>query len=300
MKIKVIFDKSGDEIEFEAVNHDLVEYYVEALNSSNLNRFHAFDNITTIKDKILNVHNSLIASDRILRQVDLKGFIVPDNLGDYVDQRLLNFLHADWASRFNEVIDVRKNLNHNESSVREIAENLFHSLPDELLKNKLGPILGIIKKYDEYGLLNINIHALEDMFNQCKFQTENYIQLDNTFDKNKILSNSAMNLKFSFRHLGRTLYNKFLRGDDQLEFKDENNYNELLGFIEINFERYQTMPFSQEYLDWCSKNNRTPLGQNLNIGYLTDLDTKLYDYRLILSRNVIDNNFFTLQINKGN
>ena len=81
------------------------------------------------------------------------------------------------------------------------------------------------------------------------------------------------------------MYNKFINFDEELKYPDENTFNELLGIIDIKLWRTETVPYSQQYVDWCRRHNRVPVGDRLNIGYLPDIDKKLNDYRRWLLGN---------------
>jgi hypothetical protein len=107
----------------------------------------------------------------------------------------------------------------------------------------------------------------------------------------------GMNLKLSFNHLGRTLYDKFINFDVNLEHNDENSFNELLGFVTISLTPTQTIPLSLEYVNWCKQHNRTPIGNYLNIGNIPNISENLTKYRIIIFRNLLKNNKFS--INKG-
>lgn len=300
MKIKLIFDKSGDDIDFTAVNQDVLEGYVNLLDNKKNNKFSAIGNIVYVNEIAKNLHVSIIESNKILKQLDLKEIKFFENIYDYFNQQTLNFLHEEWVLKQYEEIDIRKLATHSDNIIKQLGKQLLDLLPDENLINTLFPILQKINKVNLYDSININIHKLEDVFSECRFKTQNSIIERHNYDKNKILSNSKMHLRLSFQHTGRLLYNKFLRQDNELKFKDENNFDELVGYIDISFEKYQEIPFSKQYIDWCVKNKKLPLGQYLNFGYLPDLDKKLDDYRIILARNIMHNNFFKLELYKGN
>ena len=147
----------------------------------------------------------------------------------------------------------------------------------------------------------MHVHQLEISFKEVKFEVtdQNWIEFTNPFGK-EILTNNINNFSISFNHLGRTLYNKFVYFDSNLEFDDENSFNELLGFVSIKLEQPQTIPLSSEYVNWCKHHNRVPSGDYLNIGNIPNLVEKLTDYRTIIFRNTLQNNAFSIQLNKGN
>jgi hypothetical protein len=53
------------------------------------------------------------------------------------------------------------------------------------------------------------------------------------------------------------LYNKFQTFDDNLEYEDENSFDQLFGILfSINLSKPETLYPSQEYRQWCMANNR--------------------------------------------
>ena len=164
MKIEIVFDKSGDTIAYDAVNHDVLEHYIGLLESNNNNKFYAHGSIVTINDIAKNLHNSLVDSNQILKQLDLTELSIPADMSDYFNQRTLNLLHEQWALKQYEIIDIRKNLQNSDTLVSELAETLFHMLPDDNLQSTLAPLLYKISRLNLYESINTLIHRLEDSF----------------------------------------------------------------------------------------------------------------------------------------
>jgi hypothetical protein len=102
-----------------------------------------------------------------------------------------------------------------------------------------------------------------------------------------------------FRHLGRTLYNKFNNFDLNLDYQDENTFDQLLGFVEIGLKMPQTVELSKEYISWCKQHNKIPSGDYLNIGNIPELYSNLTKYRQVMYRNSLQNNSFSIQLTKG-
>ena len=111
-----------------------------------------------------------------------------------------------------------------------------------------------------------------------------------------ILSNNLAHFRLHAHHLGRHLYEKFKLFEYNTDHNDENSYDELLGFVSLHFVQPQTISFSQEYIEWCNKYNKQPLGNYLNFGNIPDINTRLADYRMIVHRNVLEDNHFSIII----
>ena len=141
-------------------------------------------------------------------------------------------------------------------------------------------------------------YDLENIFSNVEFSVGEWIEFFNPFPK-RYLTNNICNLRFSGHHLGRFLENKFDTFDHALEFDDENSFNNFSGFVRIRLAVPQTIPFSTEYIAWCKKVNREPIGKYFNIGNIPDLMENLTKYRQIIFRNSLQNNIFSIQLNKG-
>jgi hypothetical protein len=293
---RIVFDRTGDEIPFVPVNLELLEFYLEQLDQQNLNNFWPcksdlakiiFVKLQKLKDSVLEINTWLN---------DLANFEIEvlDN-EQYLDQRVLNKMHAEWVRSQNLIYDIqKKRLQLNFSS---LAEKIHEMFPDDIQTPPLAVVIEKLGLKETYNSLNEpHIHSLELMFNRIKFTvSDTWTKIaDNPFDK-KLLTNNQANLSISFNHLGRTLYNKFLNFDTTLEFDDENSFDELLGYVTLSLQPSQTIPFSSEYIAWCKSNNREPIGDNLNIGNIPNLSENLTKYRTIVFRNLLSNNKFSIR-----
>jgi hypothetical protein len=292
MKFKIIFCNSGDSIPFDSTNDQILEYYVDFLNRQNLNKFSYMEPSfgKEISKTIESLNSLIINSNNWLSELINKSIDIPE-FENYLDQNYLNKLHANWVKSQNILCQTHKSYkDHNLQKIHDL-------FPDHMKEASLSSILSKLNLLDEYGLLNIFVHKIESMFENVEFSIMNqtWVQLDNPFPK-EILSYDRNNFQLPFNHLGRLLYNKFQTFDDNLEYEDENSFDQLLGFVSINLSKPETLYPSQEYRQWCMANNRNPTGIFLNLGNVIDLEKKLQDYRLIMYRNSIADNFFWIDI----
>ena len=296
MNFSLVFQNSGDLIPFRTISNqsaELLTYYVENLNDLNLNKFSSPVG-SKIEHGINKLHSVIVECNKFSYEL-LDQFIDTHPLEEYLDQRNLNKLHADWANwqtvGYN-ILEKRKRYNSQQSE-------LIHSMyPDDIPEPTLASVmsnLGFLKIYDS---INPDIHSLESLVSNIKFSVGEWIKFPNPFSKS-MLTNDICNFRLSFNHLGRTLYNKFRFFDQNLEFDDENSYNELLGFVDVNLVNPQTIPLSNEYVVWCNQHTRVPIGDHLNIGNIPNLLENLTNYRKIIFRNTLQNNAFTIQLHKG-
>lgn len=296
MNYKLVFDCSGDEILFDPLNQQLLDFYVDQLNSQGLNSFHCKNphHGSRILDRIQKLKQCVVEINQWLYDLAELQLEVCDN-EQYLDQRLLNKMHADWVSSQNLIYDIQRR--RKETNFSALSEKIHDMFPDDIQTPPLGVVISKLGFGELYSSLNDpHIHRLELMFKNIDFAvSDTWTKIaDNPFDKT-LLTNDHANLSISFNHLGRTLYNKFVFFDNDLEFDDENSFDELLGYVTLSLQPSQTIPLSAEYIAWCKKHNRQPSGDSLNIGNIPDLYNNLTKYRIIVFRNLLSNNKFSIQ-----
>lgn len=298
MNFKIVFDNSGDFIPFYAVRPEVIEYYVHELEKANLNKFHdhTFSIGKNIAQKIDTLHSSIEKVNQWAYELmDIKVDQY-SNREEYLNQRNLNKIHSDYVvSKRNFVYDIdQKRKDYNFQGYAEIIHDMFS---DDIRFPQISDVLGKLDKEVSYCDINMNLHELENIFRLITFNIQpiSWVAVENPFGSS-ILDNNICNFRLGFNHVGRTLYNKYQNFDDNLEFEDENSFDELVGRVEISFLHPQTIPLSKEYVAWCNRHDKIPSGDYLNIGNIPDLAEKLYDYRLIIFRNLVANNSFTIQL----
>lgn len=296
MNFSLIFENTNDSIVFNAINPDVVEYYVQQLNHNSINLFSCSNsnNGDYIKNRLTTLHESIEYNNVLLEELFDQKFPTYD-LDQYLDQRHLNQLHVDWvkAQTWTYNVDEKRQQFNNTG----LAEQLYQMYPENNKFPTLNGVLLNIGKQKEFDLINDpNIHELEQSFNRIRFSAEvDWIEFKNPFPKS-YATNDVCNFYFPFCHLGRSLYNKFVNYDHNLEFDDENTFDELLKFVEISLSRPQTIPYSNEFIEWCHRHNREPAGILIPMGNIPDLSTNLKSYRTIMLNNLLQKNKFTIKI----
>jgi hypothetical protein len=296
MKFQIAFDQTGDTIPFVSLNDQILEFYVDYLTVQNLNSFELLSPQTAfaILEKIRVLDDSIKINNSWMK-ILLDRTIESATALDYLDQDRLNQYHADWVNSQHIVYDIdAKRQQHNNTGLTEHIHDLF---PDNIRYPQIGTVLKQLGYRDTYDTINFGIHGIESFFKIVKYRVknQNWVEIKNPF-LHQGLSNYTANFKLSFNHLGRTLYDKFVNQDNTLAYQDENNYNELLGFVELNLLPSESIDMSPEYIEWCRSRQRVPLGQHLNFGNIPDLDKHLTDYRVVIYRNVLKNNSFSIQL----
>ena len=296
MNFSLVFQNSGDSLSFYTINSqaaDVLTYYVENLNDRNLNKFSSSVG-TAIENSINELHSTIVDCNKVIYEL-LDQYIDTYSVDEYLDQRNLNKLHADWARSHSITYNISEKRKQYRSEQAELIHNVF---PDDVPLPELGSVLSKLPVGKIYDNINLHVHQIEFLFSNIKFAVAEWISIPNPFTKS-IITNNICNFGLSFNHLGRTLYNKFACFDQELEFNDENSYNQLLGFVDVKLVQPQTIPLSNEYITWCATHNKIPSGEHLNIGNITDLHKNLTNYRKIIFRNTLQNNAFTIQLHKG-
>ena len=296
MKFSLVFENSGDSIPFDPVNQEILEFYIEQLNQQSLNGFFSMDQHhgQKILDRISAFNLNILEVNKWLDELmDIKFDTLTTE--EYLSQQVLNKLHADWVnsqSLLYNIPEKRKQFNFS-----GLAEKIHEKFPDNIPTPTLSNVLSKLELTDIYkSLNNPHIHGLEAAFNNVRYTVnDTWTIVSNNYFPKSSLTNNVANLKLSFNHLGRTLYNKFQNFDRNLECDDENSFNELLGFVTLSLVPAQTIPLSIEYLTWCKQHNKVPSGDFLNIGNIPDLYENLTNYRIIIFRNLLSNNKFSIR-----
>lgn len=296
MKFYLLFQTSGDYIPLTSDKPDLLEYYVAFLTQNNANKFflessHQFDKTLHLQ-QVLNKFNSsvpgkLIAFDSIHDPMDL------------LDQNLLNKIHCEWVHsnhRKFEISDLKQRYS------TELAD-LFDKISDDIPAVIFSEIVYKYGLQDLYSSINMMLHSVESIFDKMIFRADfckdwGWIETANIFPK-KYTSNSRANLSLQFNHYGRSLPDKFRTFDHDMNYDDENTFDQLLGYVRLSLLPSETIAYSDEYLQWCQRIGREPGGESLNIGNIIKLEKNLLEYRKLIYRNLSsNNNGFSLSFSK--
>lgn len=287
MFFNLVFESSGDCIPCIAEHSDLVEYYIDFINSNNANGFSLRNvlcveqQIEDLTEKIKKINNTFFT--------DLMGsFKLPLNKVGFLDQEYINQSHIKWVKDqhvcFN-IDDLKK------SKFSDKLSYLFESLSDDIVNQS---VIGILYKYnlsDVYFGINEALHNIESTFDNLRFRAtfDNHIETKNIFPDD-YTSNSIQNISLTFNHPGRSMYQKFKNWNKPVDNDDENTYNQLIGFMTLKISQPQTIEYSIEYVEWCKQNNRGPSGDFLNLGNICNLEDKLFEYRKVIYNNLQQNN----------
>ena len=302
MKFSLVFENTGDSIPFEVVyNHELFEFFVTKAVSTNQNRFSDQQKIAQqVSKSLTNLHSALSNTNEVLYDLVQISFTQSDNLETYLDQRLLNRIHAEWVFSQNHKVQVHQLRFSQNSRSAKLGEQLHDQFPDEIIEARLAVAMQHLGRIYPYEEVNMGVHRLESIFtNSIEFNAASKWEVfDNPFQKTSMISNQdRMNFTFGYTYVGRQLYNKFEYFDMHLDCDDHYNYETLEYSFNLNLQQPETVAFSPEFLAWCKRHNRQPLAKQIPVANVIDLDKHLTEYRKILYNNSQANNSTSIILN---
>jgi hypothetical protein len=300
MKFSLVFDKSGDTLPFEVkYNHELFEFFVDHTNKKLQNSFANDQEIYRDLDKkITHLHWAVSKTNEVLYDLVGTSFQQHTDLENYLDQQFLNKLHSDWVfSHYHDINidDLRCSTNIPQARLGSVLHEMF---PDEIRIVKTAPIMEKLGYIYPFREVNMGIHRLEHSFTNIEFKADDkWAVFDNPFLDNMISNNDVVNFSFGYTYVGRQYYNKFKHFDSNLDCPDHYNYETLEFAFQLNFSRPETIPFSEEALNWAAGQNIKLVAEQIPIANIIDLENNLVEYRKMLYRNSRDNNRVKIVLN---
>lgn len=294
MRFSLIFENTNDSIPFEVIsNEELFVFFVEKINTEGKNSFTVPTIGIEVDNRLTQLHWALSKTNEVLHSLAGVSFDQCVQMYDYLDQKLLNKLHADWVR--SQFIDVNiDSLRFSSNRNQAILGNKLHEMfPDSIRVIKVAEAmtkLGYIYPYEE---VNLAVHKLEGSFEECnlEFLSDSKWQVfDNPYLETMVTNNNVVNFSFSYTYVGRQYYDKFCNFDMNLENDDHYNFEKLEVAFQVNLKQPETIPFSSEFLSWAKLNNVKPVSRQIPIANIIDLNSKLRQYREILVVNSRHNN----------
>ena len=298
MKLNLIFENSNDSIEFDIVhNSDILEYFISKSNADGCNSYSDDGNISSSVDSCLNqLHNAITLTNSVMPLLCDQKFAEHTDLLEYLDQKFLNRQHEQWVLSQQNIVDIDRLRFSQDKTISAIGWRLHDLFPDEIRQIRLAEAmqkLGLIFPYEE---VNMTVHRLENFFSKdIEFKAQSKWQVfENPFQDTMISNNDVVNLSFGYTYVGRQFYNKWQFWDTDLEFVDHYNYETLEYAFQLNLDRPQTIPYSNEFLDWQQQKGVKAIATQIPIANIIDLGKNLKYYRTMLYKNSKANNRATL------
>ena len=274
---QLVFESTGDSIPFEVTaNKNLFDYFVTKINANNENQFLNNQLLSNIVDsRVAVLHDNISKVNELLILLDLSPVECNLLLPAYLDQDYLNRIHANWVISQNIELDIDKLRFSDNIETANIGTRLHHMYPDDLRKIKIADILSKLEYIESYEAINLAVHHLEGIFNNDYLIFDSpgkWNIFDNPFKDSIITNNGITNFNFGYTYLGRKYYDKFINFDNDLVYTDHYNFEKLEFSFNINLYKPQTIPFSTEFLEWCSEHKIPPIGNEIPIGNILNLD----------------------------
>jgi hypothetical protein len=259
---KLIWTVTGDELPLIPCNDALYEYFVNQLETNDINRYTCAR--MSIEESVNNLEQSLQEINPVL----VSKFNITDLIVDnpnWLNQTLLNDLHRAWVK-----LHVRY------PSIESLCEQI-----------KVGSA-------NHFYQINKMLHSLEQEFNDVKL-TNQLRFFPNIFDED-ITSFGNTNLTINFNNLGRTTLNKWVNFDTVVDDVDTNDFGELWTELTLNLSRSYHCSAPSEYVTWANEHGKRPSGEKIGLANVYRLEENLSRYRELLYTNSrIPQNTITLR-----
>ena len=299
MKFQIVFENSGDSIPFSAVyNHDLLEHFINHVDFVSKNKFLCQDFVSKASKLINDVKKNVEKTNEILPALIDQEFALPQQDIDLLNRDFLNQLHWHWVKTQAVDLDI-DHMRFSKKSNESAAGTRLHDMyPDEIRKIKVAEAMKKLDYIDAYEEVNLSVHRLEKrLFNCLEFvANDRYAVFDNPFANNMTTNQDVVNFYFGYTYVGRQTYDKFICYDTTLDYDDHYNYEQLELTFHVNLEKPQTVPFSKEFVTWCNCHNIKPVGTQIPIGNIDNLEENLFKFRSRIWHNLNAGNSATLQL----
>jgi len=300
MRFNLIYENSGDVIEFETVyNADLIEWFIDQANKRTDNKFDISQEFFKNIDKLITqCHWAVSKTNEVLYNLIGTSFAENENLQDYLNQNFLNKQHRDWVFSQQDTVDIDQLRRSDNKTKSELGWKLHDIYPDNIRHPRIAEVLrhlGYVYAYEE---VNMAVHRLEKIWtNHIEFANKSrYEVVDNPFLETFESNNDIVNFSFGYTFVGRQYYNKWQYWDTELKQDDHYNYETLEWAFEVNLDRPQTIPYSEEFLTWCKQKQVPPVSNQIPIANVVNLEDNLHNYRRMIYRNSKNNNQCHLKI----
>jgi hypothetical protein len=298
MKLNLVFKNSGDVITYDVIhNYKLLEFFIDKCNSSNSNSFQNFSNLSdTIDRRLTEIHWAVTKTNEVLPSLIRKKFDDNLNLLEYLNQDFLNKQHYEWVISQQEYVNIDLLRFSSDINKARLGAKLHELYPDDIRRVKIAPALANLGYIFPYEEVNLTVHRLESSFNRLEYSADNkWDVFDNPFT-DCYSANDITNFSFSYTYVGRQYYDKFKNFDDDLKFLDHYNYETLEYSFHLSLQKPESIPFSNEFIQWTERHNIPKITSSLPVAILPDISEKLFEYRKMLYRNAKNKNPIVLEI----
>jgi hypothetical protein len=258
--MKLTWSQTGDSLEIDVVNPEVIEYWVDQINHDQKNQFICTDSVFPDTQPLV---DALTATNTVLEKFKLGPLMDPTL--DWYDQNNLNLLHERWVK-----------LQHKHKNIVRVITGL----PNNIIK--------------QFHAVNELIHKIEKMIT-VKYINDEVIawQTPNIFGP-EILMFGTWQAEIRYQNLGRSNYEKWKNYDGNIIDTDTNNFTHIGGMVNFNIERPTIQLPPINYVEYCQQHNISSYGNKLPLGNFKIAITEL---RHIFNKNVnIKHNTITFKV----
>ena len=273
MNLSLVFIQSGDIIEFDVIQPDVAEFYINTLNVTGANEF--FNNPgqsqfqTYDRIALINIYAEM--AEYLKEKFGIVEFTEIDMSTEYFDQDKLNKIHRYYVKK-----------------LKTVEPNLVA----ELIKEP-----GML---DKFQLLNQGVHYAEKNW-ELKYSNKMWLPPDfvqpfsNPFSQD-ITSFDVCNLTLEYGGLGRQTFNKWEKDDYNINDIDTRNFEDFYGRIAVNLFKPRTVPAPPEYVEYCQQQKMVPYGTHVALANVSRRIEDSGKIRDIIYKNVkIEDNSLRLE-----
>lgn len=256
---KLRWTQTHDAIELVAIDHRVYKYFVEQLNSRNINQY-----------TVSGLRYASLSQELQQRFTRIQSFVKTrlhltdfDSEFDPSNQDDLNHLHRQWVK-----------LHQKYPNIDTIAN---HALPGDM------------------AAINKLIHAVEECtLNFEAISLAPHYTMSNPFGT-EALGFGTYNISIAYNNLGRSTWQKW-QNNDTIADSDLNNFDELYTTLTLNVAQVETRLEPDRYKAWCAEHNLPCVGNQMPLANFDRLDENLLQYRQMFYKNsLVENNFIILE-----
>lgn len=258
--MKLVWNKTGDEIELKVLNQDLFYSWLDFVNSKNVNTFYCHRDI--VNDLNIIMRDLNLVTQKTNQRLAKAKRSLPVTEVTY-SQAHLNLLHRRWVELQLDVPGIKTFL--------ELHDN---------------------RASIEFDEVNELIHAIEHR-TKFPFGVAEYCEFSNPcMDQIEEMTNQQGHIFLSYKNLGRTCWHKYVFGDDNLDGADTNNWDILGTDIVVDLTPVRRHVLPQDYIDLCRQHNVPAVGLELPLACFSD-PIDWARLRTVMRKNILkpDNSF---------
>jgi hypothetical protein len=261
--MRLIWQTTGDTLDINVVDVDVIEYWVAELNKASKNSFGFVQSTLPADDVLVQLADCLASTNQILEKFRIDPLM--DANSDWLNQNNLNVLHERWVK-----------LQHQYNIV-----GFLDKLNDKTVVEKFHNVNHLIHRVERC----IKVDYIND--------TTTAWQVENIFGP-EVTKFGQWHVELHYQNLGRSTFDKWNNYDSNLVDSDTNNFTHFGGLVYFNLGRPCVMTPPTEFVDYCRSNNIKPYGNTLPIG---NFKVDLTSLRHIFKRNVgIENNRISFEV----